>query len=117
MSNSRTQVAIIGAGPSGLLLGALLHQAGSGVLTTSELQKRCERTAKQMVALYGYYAPEFFDRSLHEAFISLLRKRGVLSADAEGRLLFDEVVLRIVDDAQLVLSETLRHSILQVTHS
>ena len=28
MSNSRTQVAIIGAGPSGLLLGALLHQAG-----------------------------------------------------------------------------------------
>ncbi|MCX7035942.1 MAG: glycerol-3-phosphate 1-O-acyltransferase PlsB [Proteobacteria bacterium] len=96
---------------------ALLQQAGSGVLTASELQKRCERTAKQMVALYGYYAPEFFDRSLHEAFISLLRKRGVLSADAEGRLLFDEVVLRIVDDAQLVLSETLRHSILQVTHS
>ncbi len=28
MSNSRTQVAIIGAGPSGLLLGALLHKAG-----------------------------------------------------------------------------------------
>jgi len=28
MSQSRTQVAIIGAGPSGLLLGALLHKAG-----------------------------------------------------------------------------------------
>jgi len=28
MSRSRTQVAIIGAGPSGLLLGALLHKAG-----------------------------------------------------------------------------------------
>ena len=96
---------------------ALLHQAGSGVLTTSELQKRCERTAKQMVALYGYYAPEFFDRSLHEAFVGLLRRRGVLRADEEGRLLFDEAVLRIVDDAQLVLSETLRHSILQVTHA
>jgi glycerol-3-phosphate O-acyltransferase len=96
---------------------ALLQQAGSGVLTASELQKRCERTAKQMVALYGYYAPEFFDRSLHEAFVALLRKRGVLRADAEGRLLFDDVVLRSVDDAQMVLSETLRHSILQVTHA
>ena len=28
MSTSSTQVAIIGAGPSGLLLGALLHKAG-----------------------------------------------------------------------------------------
>ena len=28
MTTSRTQVAIIGAGPSGLLLGALLHKAG-----------------------------------------------------------------------------------------
>lgn len=96
---------------------ALLHQAGSGVLTPVELQRRCERTAKQMVELYGFYAPEFFDRSLHEGFISLLRRRGVLRADAEGRLLFDEMVERIVDDARLVLSETLRHSILQVTHA
>jgi p-hydroxybenzoate 3-monooxygenase len=28
MTPTRTQVAIIGAGPSGLLLGALLHKAG-----------------------------------------------------------------------------------------
>ena len=28
MSTTRTQVAIIGAGPSGLLLGQLLHKAG-----------------------------------------------------------------------------------------
>ena len=28
MAKHRTQVAIIGAGPSGLLLGALLHKAG-----------------------------------------------------------------------------------------
>ena len=28
MAAARTQVAIIGAGPSGLLLGALLHKAG-----------------------------------------------------------------------------------------
>ena len=28
MSTTRTQVAIVGAGPSGLLLGQLLHKAG-----------------------------------------------------------------------------------------
>ena len=28
MSTTRTQVAIVGAGPAGLLLGQLLHEAG-----------------------------------------------------------------------------------------
>jgi len=95
---------------------ALLLQAGSGQLTQAALQKRCEQTAKQMVTLYGFYAPEFFDRTLFEGFATLLRRRGVIRADAEGRLVFDDVLPRIAADAQLVLSEALRHSILQVTH-
>ena len=95
---------------------ALLLHAGSGVLTQSALQQRCAQVARQMVALYGFYSPEFFDKSLFEGFVSLLRRRGVLRADGEGRLLFDEVLKRIAEDAQLVLSEPLRHSILQVTH-
>ena len=32
-------------------------------------------------------------------------------------LVFDEVLIRVAADAQLVLSEQIRHSILQVTHS
>ena len=96
---------------------ALLLKAGSGQISQSVLQKRCEQTAKQMVTLYGFYAPEFFDRALFEGFISLLRRRGVIRADSESRLLFDDVLQRIADDAQLVLSEPLRHSILQVTHT
>ena len=79
-------------------------------------RKRCEQTAKQMVTLYGFYAPEFFDRTLFEGFATLLRRRGVIKADSEGRLVFDDVLPRIAADAQLVLSEALRHSILQVTH-
>ncbi len=95
---------------------ALLLKAGSGEVSQAVLQKRCEQTAKQMVTLYGFYAPEFFDRALFEGFLTLLRRRGVIRADSESRLLFDEVLQRIADDAQLVLSEPLRHSILQVTH-
>ena len=95
---------------------ALLLRAGSGVVTQAELEKRCQEMALRMNTLYGFYSPEFFDRSLFEGFLGLLRRRGVLRADGEGRLVFEEVLQRIADDAQLVLSEQLRHSILQLVH-
>jgi glycerol-3-phosphate O-acyltransferase len=95
---------------------ALLLKAGSGQITQGTLQKRCEQTAKQMVTLYGFYSPEFFDRALFEGFLGMLRRRGVIRTDSESRLLFDAGLERIAEDAQVVLSEPLRHSILQVTH-
>ena len=95
---------------------ALLLRAGSGVLTQAELGQRCQDMAQRMVTLYGFYSPEFFDRALFEDFLGLLRRRGVIRADGEGKLVFDEVLERIASDAQLVLSEQLRHSILQVVH-
>jgi glycerol-3-phosphate O-acyltransferase len=65
--------------------------------------------------LYGFNSPEFFDRALFGNFIDLLRDRGVVRVGATGNLEFDEVLVRVAADAQLVLSEQLRHSILQVT--
>jgi glycerol-3-phosphate O-acyltransferase len=72
--------------------------------------------AQRMALLHGFYSPEFFDRSLFENFLDLLRARDVVRVDAEGRLTFDEVLVRVAADAELVLSEQIRHSILQVTH-
>jgi glycerol-3-phosphate O-acyltransferase len=95
---------------------ALLLSAGSGVLTQAELEKSCQQMAQRMVTLYGFFSPEFFDRTLFEGFLGLLRRRAVIRADGEGKLVFDDVLRRIGDDAQLVLSEQLRHSILQVVH-
>jgi glycerol-3-phosphate O-acyltransferase len=95
---------------------ALLLRAGSGQLAQAELGTRCQQMAQRMETLYGFYSPEFFDKSLFEGFIGLLRRRGVLRADAQGHLVFDEELARIAADAQLVLSEQLRHSILQVVH-
>jgi hypothetical protein len=40
----------------------------------------------------------------------------VIRAGAHGKLEFDEVLLRVARDAHLVLSEQLRHSILQMMH-
>jgi glycerol-3-phosphate O-acyltransferase len=95
---------------------ALLLKAGNGALGQGELEKRCQQVAQRMVSPHGVYSPEPFDRSLFEGFISQLRRGGVIRADAAGKLVFDEVLERIAEDAQLVLSEQLRHSILQVVN-
>jgi glycerol-3-phosphate O-acyltransferase len=96
----------------------LLVKAGSGQITQNVLEKRCQLTAQRMTMLYGFNSPEFFDRTLFENFIDLLRAKEVLRNDAEGKLEFvTEVLVRAVSDAQLVLSEQIRHSILQVTHT
>jgi glycerol-3-phosphate O-acyltransferase len=95
---------------------AQLVRAGSGVINQATLEERCQQTAQRMTVLYGLDSPEFFDRALFANFIALLRARGVIRAGEGGRLDFDEVLLRVAQDAQFVLSEQLRHSILQIMH-
>jgi glycerol-3-phosphate O-acyltransferase len=96
---------------------ALLLQAGSGEITQSALEERCQLMGQRMTMLYGINSPEFFDRALFKNFIDLLRERGVIRVSAGGKLEFDDVLIRVAADAQLVLNEQIRHSILQVTHS
>ena len=67
--------------------------------------------------LYGLNSPEFFDRPLFANFIDLLRQRAVVRVNRPGMLEFDEVLMHVAADAQFVLSEQIRHSILQVTHA
>ena len=94
---------------------ALLLQAGSGSITQEALEQRCHLMAQRMSVLYGLNSPEFFDKSLFRAFIDLLRRRNVIQVSADGRLSFGDPLLGVAADAQLVLSEQIRHSILQVT--
>ena len=95
---------------------ALLIEAGSGTITQSVLVERCQLAAQRIAMLYGLNSPEFFDRSMFENFIELLRSRGVVRSNGGGTLEYDEVLMRVAADAQFVLSEQIRHSILQVTH-
>jgi glycerol-3-phosphate O-acyltransferase len=94
---------------------ALLLQAGSGAITAEALEERCHLMAQRMTVLYGLNSPEFVDKSLFRNFIELLRRRDVIQMSADDKLLFGEPLLGVVADAQLVLSEQIRHSILQVT--
>ena len=96
---------------------ALLLQSGSGSITQDALEQRCHLTAQRMSVLYGLNSPEFFDKSLFRNFIDLLRRRNVIQVSADAKLSFGEPLLGVAADAQLVLSEQIRHSILQVTLS
>jgi glycerol-3-phosphate O-acyltransferase len=94
---------------------ALLLQAGSGIVTPEALEERCYLMAQRMSVLYGLESPEFFDRSLFRNFIELLLRRGVIQMSDDKRLQFGAPLSGVAADAQLVLSEQIRHSILQVT--
>jgi glycerol-3-phosphate O-acyltransferase len=96
---------------------ALLLRAGSGALTPDALEQRCVAMAQRMSMLYGLAAPEFFDKAMFRDFIDLLRQRGVVRQDGEGKLTYDDALLAVAEDARVVLSEQIRNSILQVTHS
>jgi glycerol-3-phosphate O-acyltransferase len=94
---------------------ALLLQAGSGLISQSALEERCHLMAQRMSVLYGLNSPEFFDKSLFRNFIELLGRRQVITTAENGTLAFGEPLLGVAADAQLVLSEQLRHDILQAT--
>jgi glycerol-3-phosphate O-acyltransferase len=94
---------------------ALLLQSGSAVITQEALEERCHLMAQRMSVLHGLNSPEFFDKSLFRNFIDLLRRRNVIQTSADGSLAFGEPLLAVAADAQRVLSEQIRHSILQVT--
>jgi glycerol-3-phosphate O-acyltransferase len=96
---------------------SLLLKAGSGRLTQDALEGQCQLTAQRMSMLYELNSPEFFERAQFGNFIDLARSRGVLAEDADGRLIFEPAMLdAIVRDAQLVLHEQMRNSILQIVH-
>jgi glycerol-3-phosphate O-acyltransferase len=97
------------------LVVASLLQAGSGAIGREALEQRCHLIAQRMSVLYGLNSPEFFDKSLFGNFIDLLIARNVIAAAENGSLCFGEPLLGVAADAQIVLSEQLRHDILQVT--
>jgi glycerol-3-phosphate O-acyltransferase len=96
---------------------SLLLKAGSGRLTQDALERQCHLTAQRMSMLYELNSPESFERAQFGNFIDLARARGVLAEAPDGKLTYDRAMIEaIVQDAQLVLHEQMRNSILQVVH-
>jgi glycerol-3-phosphate O-acyltransferase len=95
---------------------ALLFKHGSGNISQSDLENLCYLMAQRITLLHGLDAPEFFAKALFRDFIEVLKARGVLTVNAQGLLEYDESIRSVEADAKLVLSDQIRHSVLQVTH-
>lgn len=90
---------------------ALLLERGSGAVSAAELEERSRAMAERLALLYGFEAPEFYDRTLFQTFIRTLRAQGLIWEDAAGRLAFVESLGADYQDTRLLLSEPVRHSI------
>ncbi|HET7267270.1 MAG TPA: glycerol-3-phosphate 1-O-acyltransferase PlsB [Oleiagrimonas sp.] len=89
------------------------HEAGT--LSASELEKACTLTAQRVSLLHELSAPEFFDKALFRGFIHKLRQRRVIWSNDAGKLEYDAALESVVEDARVVLSRELRHSVLKMT--
>jgi glycerol-3-phosphate O-acyltransferase len=74
----------------------------------------CILYAQRISLLHEFDAPEFYDKTLFRQFIANLSSEGFLTEDESGKLQFDEVLENISEDAKLVMSNELRHGIIQV---
>ena len=84
-------------------------------MSQQALEQRCHVDGTAHGGVVRAQFPEFFDKSLFRNFIELLRRRNVLQISAEGNLVYGDLLPGVAADAQWVLSEQIRHSILQVT--
>jgi glycerol-3-phosphate O-acyltransferase len=94
---------------------AALAKNGPHVLTGAELENACTLTAQRLSLLNELSAPEFFDKALFRGFIQKLRERRVVWTDEAGKLDYDSALEGMVNDARLILSREVRHSILKIT--
>jgi glycerol-3-phosphate O-acyltransferase len=97
------------------LVIAILVQHGSGTLTRSSLEQRCQLSAERLSMIYELHSPDFFNKTLFHDFIRKLQDQDVLRRNEDGLLEFDEDIVNIGTDARLVLGEQIRHSILSLT--
>jgi glycerol-3-phosphate O-acyltransferase len=97
------------------LVIAQLVKNGPGKLTRERLEQLCQKSAERLSMIYGLHSPDFFDRNLFHDFIAELQQLGVVRENGEGNLDFDADIMRIGEDARLVLGEEIRHSILSLT--
>jgi glycerol-3-phosphate O-acyltransferase len=93
----------------------VLVQHGSGVLDNDRLEELAYQTAQRLSLLHEFNSPEFFDRNVLRNFITQLRVHGLVSSNDEGRLVFDDRLQSLDEEAGLILSVEINQAILRIT--
>ena len=91
-----------------LITISVLVKYGPGVLSRGELEKLCIQTAQRISMLHEFNAPEFYDKALFKQFIAELRNTGYLSPNQDNKLVYDERLEQISQDAKFIMGEGIR---------
>jgi glycerol-3-phosphate O-acyltransferase len=93
----------------------VLVQHGSGVLDTARLEELAYQTAQRLSLLHEFNSPEFFDRNVLRNFITQLRHHGLVSSNDQEKLVFDDRLQALDDEAGRILSVHINQAILRIT--
>jgi len=93
---------------------AVLGRAGSGKLTQEALEEMCQLMAQRIAMLHEYNAPEFADRAVFRNFIRTLIREGMVTVNARDKIEYDQSTAIFNEYAHVVLSDQVRHAILQL---
>ena len=93
----------------------VLNQRGSDKLTQQQLEELCHLLAQRLSFVREFSAPEFFDKALFKNFLDTLKSLGYLSINEGKRLVFDERLSALANDALQMLPSGIRQAVLQVT--
>lgn len=94
---------------------SLLTTHGSGALNEEELEKLSQLVAQRMSILYNFNSPEFFDAAVIRTFIRTMKREGLFTAGADGKILFEDQLRAIEADTRRILAADLRRNIAQHT--
>ena len=93
----------------------VLNQRGSDKLTQQQLEELCHLLAQRLSFVREFSAPEFFDKALFKNFLDTLKGLGYLCVSDDKRLVFDERLSSLANDALQMLPSGIRQAVLQVT--
>ncbi|MFN3714998.1 MAG: glycerol-3-phosphate 1-O-acyltransferase PlsB [Alcanivoracaceae bacterium] len=93
----------------------VLVQHGSGILDNERLEELAHQTAQRLSLLHEFNSPEFFDRNVLRNFITQLRHHGLVSAEEDGKLVFDDRLQALDEEASRILSVEINQAILRIT--
>jgi len=95
------------------LLLADEYRSNTG-LARDKFEKDCRLLAERMAVLTGREAPEFFDPALFKGYLNTLIGIGLVSVDADSKLVVDARIERIAERSLELLSDESRQTLLQL---
>ncbi|MFZ5722532.1 MAG: glycerol-3-phosphate 1-O-acyltransferase PlsB [Pseudomonadota bacterium] len=96
-----------------IVISLVMTHAGS--IDEAQLEKLSQLVAQRMAILYTFNSPEFFDAQVIKRFIRTMKREGLFTADADGRIGFSEQLVSIEADTRRILSAEIRRNIAQHT--